>query len=40
MAKHLPMDRKVQNAKPKAKPYRLADGDGLYLYIPPSGASA
>ena len=40
MARHMLTDRQVQNAKPKAKPYRLADGDGLYLYVPPSGASA
>ena len=40
MARHWLTDRKIQTAKPKAKPYRLADGDGLYLYVPPSGASA
>ena len=40
MARHLLTDRRVQNAKPRAKPYRLADGDGLYLYVPPSGALA
>ena len=40
MARHLLTDRQVQNAKPKAKPYRLADGDGLYLYVPLSGASS
>lgn len=40
MARHLLTDRQVQNAKPKPKSYRLADGDGLYLYVPPSGASS
>lgn len=27
----------VKNAKPKAKPYKLADGKGLYLVVTPSG---
>jgi integrase len=27
----------VKNAKPKAKPYKLTDGDGLYLLIKPNG---
>src|SRR5947199_409477 len=27
----------VERAKPKAKPYRLADGGGLYLWVPASG---
>ena len=40
MARHLLTDRKIQSARPKAKPYRLADGDGLYLYVPPSGVLA
>jgi hypothetical protein len=26
--------------RPMAKAYRLADGDGLYLYVPPSGVLA
>jgi integrase len=30
----------VTRAKPKAKPYRLADGGGLYLWVPPSGVKA
>jgi integrase len=30
-------DKEIQSAKPKAKPYRLADGDGLYLEVSPSG---
>jgi integrase len=40
MARHLLTDRQVRNAKPSATPYRLADGDGLYLYVPLSGARA
>jgi Arm domain-containing DNA-binding protein len=31
-----PLD--VARAKPKAKAYRLADGGGLYLWVPQSGA--
>src|SRR4051794_12938460 len=27
----------VSRAKPKKKPYRLADGGGLYLWVPLSG---
>lgn len=30
----------VARAKPTAKPYRLADGGGLYLWVPPSGVKA
>src|SRR5947207_10821667 len=30
-------DRQLRAAKPKAQPYRLADGGGLYLYVAPSG---
>lgn len=37
MARHLLTPLQVRNAKPQAKPYRLDDGDGLKLYIPPSG---
>jgi integrase len=40
MARHLLDAKKVEKAKPRAKPYRLADGDGLYLYVPPSGVKA
>jgi integrase len=40
MARHLLSDIHVRNAKPKAKPYRVKDGDGLFLYIPPSGICA
>lgn len=31
-------DFACKNAKPKDKPYRLADGDGLYLFVQKSGA--
>jgi hypothetical protein len=27
-----------RNAKPKPKPYKLTDGNGLYLEVKPSGA--
>lgn len=37
MARHLLTDRQVRNAKPSDKPYRLDDGEGLKLYVPPSG---
>ena len=30
-------DAKARNAKPKAKPYKIADGEGLFLLITPSG---
>jgi hypothetical protein len=30
----------VRNAQPKDKPYRLADGEGLYLFVAPSGAKS
>ena len=33
-------DRVVQNAKPKSKPYRLADGDSLYLIVLPTGSKS
>ena len=29
---------RCQNAKAKAKPYKLAAGEGLYLEVMPSGA--
>lgn len=38
MAKHLLTDRHVRNAKPRAGPYRLFDGDGLALWVSPTGA--
>jgi len=28
-------DVKIRNAKPKAKPYKLADGDGMFLLVHP-----
>ena len=31
-------DPKAKNAKPKDKPYRLADGGGMYLEVMPTGA--
>ena len=40
MARHLLDAKKVEKAKPHVKAYRLADGDGLYLYVPPSGVRA
>jgi integrase len=40
MARHLLNDRRIRAAKPGAKPYRLADGDGLFLFVPPSGVRA
>ncbi|HYV35181.1 MAG TPA: integrase arm-type DNA-binding domain-containing protein [Gemmataceae bacterium] len=30
-------DAKVRNAKPRAKPYKMADGEGLFLVVKPSG---
>jgi integrase len=30
--------KEIDNAKPRSKPYKLADGGGLCLLIPPSGA--
>jgi len=31
-------DAKARNAKPKAKPYKIADGEGLFLLVTPSGS--
>jgi len=31
-------DAKARNAKPRAKPYKIADGEGLFLVIMPSGS--
>ena len=31
-------DTQVKNAKPKAKPYKLTDGEGLHIEIKPSGS--
>lgn len=30
--------RQVETAKPKDKPYKMADGGGLYLLVNPNGA--
>ena len=35
---HALSDTAVRNAKPKAKPYKMSDGEGLFLLITPSGA--
>ena len=40
MAAKLLTDRAVQNAKPKSRPYRLADGDSLYLLVSPTGSKS
>jgi hypothetical protein len=31
-------DLRIKAAKPKDKPYQLADGEGMYLEIMPSGS--
>lgn len=31
-------DAKVRNAKPRTKPYKIADGEGLFLLITPAGS--
>ncbi|MGB9152472.1 MAG: integrase arm-type DNA-binding domain-containing protein [Alphaproteobacteria bacterium] len=31
-------DVKIRNAKPKPKPYKLPDGDGMFLQVMPSGS--
>ncbi len=31
-------DIKIKNAKPLAKPYKLGDGEGMFLYVHPSGS--
>jgi integrase len=31
-------DAKARNAKPKTKPYKIADGEGLFLSVVPSGS--
>ena len=31
-------DAKVRNARPRTKPYKIADGEGLFLLITPSGS--
>ena len=31
-------DIKIRNAKPKGKPYKLADGGGLYVFVTPTNS--
>ena len=31
-------DAKARNAKPKAKPYKISDGEGLFLLVAPTGS--
>ena len=31
-------DKMIREAQPKVKPYKLSDGDGLYLCVQPSGS--
>ena len=38
MPQNLLTDAKVRNAKPLARPYKLADGGGLFLLVRPNGA--
>ena len=33
-------DRAIRNARPGSKPYRLSDGDGLYLRVSMTGVKA
>lgn len=33
MARHLLFDKDLRDAKPTGKPYRLRDGDGLFLFV-------
>lgn len=40
MARHLLPASTVKNAKAKSAPYRLCDGDGLFLLISPTGAKS
>jgi integrase len=40
MARNLLNDRLIRAAKGKSKPYRLADGDGLYLLVGTSGTKS
>jgi hypothetical protein len=30
-------DLTVRNAKPREKPYKLTDGDGMFLLVQPNG---
>ena len=40
MARHLLTDAVVRKTKPRAKPYRLFDGEGLALRVAPTGAKS
>jgi hypothetical protein len=31
-------DAKARNAKPRSKPYKIADGEGLFLVVAPTGS--
>src|ERR1035437_5826507 len=31
-------DAKIRNAKPKSKPYKLTDGEGMFLLVHPNGS--
>ncbi len=35
-----PTDTECRTAKPKEKPYKLTDGNGLYLEVKPNGVKA
>ena len=35
---HMLTDKAIQAAKPKARPYKLADGEGLTLLVKPTGS--
>lgn len=30
-------DTKIRNSKPKAAPYKIGDGEGMYLFVHPAG---
>ncbi len=40
MARNLLTDKEVRNAKPRAKDYRLRDGDGLYVLVASTGGKS
>ena len=40
MPRNLLTELEIKNAKPKTKAYRLRDGDGLFLFMPITGAAA
>src|SRR5262245_1291003 len=40
MARHLLTDRQCSQSKPREKPYRLFDGEGLALLVAPSGKTS